>query len=142
MIKKHPRILFFIKGSVPTVVDVEAADKCGNNVVFRNAMMVPQTCNTENCAGVAGAVPEAYKDLPNAKKVLADFKTAEKAKLEIQVERLKEKEKLIAKKKELASEASEKIKVAKAKKVEAGKEIAVAKQEASKAQSITWQSGK
>ena len=142
MIKKQPRILFFIKGAVPTVAEMEAAENCGNNVSFRNASLVPKVCNPEKCDGVEGVVPEAYKKLPLAGEVLKSFADKMKAEKEVEIERLKQQEEVNAKKQALAKEAAEKIAAAKAAKVEANKAVSEAKQEANKAQNIKWAAGK
>lgn len=141
MNKKQPRILYFITCAVPSVKELEEAEKCGNNVVFRNANLVPSVCNPERCDGVAGSVPTAYKGLPTAKQVLADFKATEKAEREAQIKKLKATEAANEGKKKAMAEAAEKLKEAKEAKVEAGKKVAAAKQEAAKA-TVTWQAGK
>lgn len=72
--KKHPRILFFTKGAVPTGKERAAAAKLGTNVFFRNACMVQPGDSVEVCDGVAGEVPASYKAmLPSADDALAQW---------------------------------------------------------------------
>jgi len=73
-VKKFPKILFFIKGSIPTKEDYEAAESLGPNCVFRNASFVPSTGSLEKCNGVAGLVPELYKSEPSAEEALGQMK--------------------------------------------------------------------
>lgn len=82
MQKKYPKIIFFIKGSVPKPEDAEAAEKLGFNVVFRNALFVDDGGAPEACDGVAGAIPAKYADFPKAEDALASFFEA-RAKSEI-----------------------------------------------------------
>lgn len=58
---KKPKILYFIKGSVPTDTDrIEANKYDSANVIFRNGNAVNNDDRTEDCDGVAGAVPDVY----------------------------------------------------------------------------------
>jgi hypothetical protein len=54
------KVLFFIKGSVPTEVEKSQASEIVGNVVFRNAKFAGGE-PPEICDGVAGCVPENYK---------------------------------------------------------------------------------
>lgn len=76
-----PRILFFIKGTVPTLEQqLEAEDLVPARVAFRNANLVAPEGSLEICDGVTGDVPDRYKKAyPNAKKALEDFAEARKA---------------------------------------------------------------
>lgn len=73
MIKKHPRIIYFIKGAAPTADDLAGALKLGANVVFRNVQFIGQPNCLEACAGVAGAVPPAYANCADGAEVIAEF---------------------------------------------------------------------
>lgn len=60
---RHPRVLYFTAGMVPTDAEVEEVQKCGNNVGVRNSQHVPDEPNPgqiEKCDYVAGTVPKAY----------------------------------------------------------------------------------
>lgn len=70
---KYPRILFFIENAMPTQADISAIAKLGGNAVFRNAFYCGEGHNTENCDGVAGAVPDAYKKFKDGAEVVAAF---------------------------------------------------------------------
>jgi hypothetical protein len=78
---KLPRILFFIKGTVPTLEQqLEAEDLAPARVAFRNANLVLAEGSLEVCDGVTGDVPKRYKDAyPTAKKALEGFAEARKA---------------------------------------------------------------
>ena len=76
--KRYPRILFFIKGVMPSVEAQEIAEQYGPNVAFRNAHFVSDTEAPEACDGVAGDVPERYKKLPTAEEALKKFEEARK----------------------------------------------------------------
>jgi len=56
-----PKILFFIKDAVPTEAERLEASEIVGNVVFRNASI--KTEFPEACDGVAGAVPDLYKQV-------------------------------------------------------------------------------
>lgn len=77
--KRYPRILFFIKGTLPSAEAMEVAEKYGPNVAFRNANFVPSSGAIEKCDGVAGEVPETYKELPTAEEALKKFEEDRKA---------------------------------------------------------------
>lgn len=76
--KRYPKILFFIKGVMPSIEAQEVADEYGPNVAFRNAHFVKDSGSLEACDGVAGEVPEAYKKLPSAEEACAAFEKARK----------------------------------------------------------------
>lgn len=60
---KQPRVIYFSKGMVPTEDEIKEAQRCGNNVVVRNASLVEPKLNPgqiEACEYVAGVVPPAY----------------------------------------------------------------------------------
>lgn len=61
MKKKSPRIIYFIKGAVPSADQIEEAEAIGDNVVFRNATLIPSTGALEYCFAVAGEVPARYE---------------------------------------------------------------------------------
>lgn len=70
---KHPRILYFIKGPIPSEDDQFKARQFGTNVVFRNAIFA-DTLAAEPCAGVTGEVPPEYaKKYPTAEVAWAEF---------------------------------------------------------------------
>lgn len=69
---KQPKILFFIDGPVPTDAERLEAFDLQAQVAFRNAQHVTRV--DEECDGVAGAVPEAYADFPDAEEALAAYK--------------------------------------------------------------------
>lgn len=71
---KQARILFFIIGPVPTAEDVAKAGEIGAQVIFRNASAVGEYDKPEDCDGVEGAVPEAYKKFPSAAEGIAKKK--------------------------------------------------------------------
>ena len=54
------KILYFINGPVPT--DEERKEAEALDAVFRNANAAGDNDFLENCDGVAGAVPDAYKE--------------------------------------------------------------------------------
>lgn len=67
MASMFPRILYFIAGMSPTPEDLEAADKYGPGVKFRNATLIAPEGPIESADGVAGAIPKNYADaLPHA----------------------------------------------------------------------------
>lgn len=76
-----PRILFFIKGTLPTLEEqLEAEDLAPARVSFRNANLVREEGALEICDGVTGEVPARYKKAyPTAKKALEGFAEARKA---------------------------------------------------------------
>ena len=75
---KIAKILFFIDGPMPSEKDYEEAEKIGGaRVVFRNGLAVPADGALEECDGVAGNVPERYKEAyPDAKTAIASVKKA------------------------------------------------------------------
>lgn len=77
--KRYPRILYFIKGVMPSAEAVEVAEQYGPNVAFRNANFASSAGAPEKCDGVAGDIPEAYAKLPKAKDALKDFEEKRKA---------------------------------------------------------------
>ena len=80
--KRYPRILYFIKGVMPSVEAQEIAEQYGPNVAFRNANFVPSSGAPEKCDGVAGAVPELYNKFPKAEEALKTFEENRKAAIE------------------------------------------------------------
>lgn len=62
MAKLYPRILYFISGMVPTPEQTEEADSFGPGVAFRNAGLIHPDAPIEEADGVAGDVPESYKE--------------------------------------------------------------------------------
>lgn len=77
--KRYPRILYFIKGVMPSAEAQEVAEEFGPNVAFRNANFVPSSGALEACDGVAGDVPETYKNLPTAEEAIEKFEAERKA---------------------------------------------------------------
>lgn len=75
------KILYFIEGPLPTSEDYAAALELRANVVFRNALAVPEeNSSLEPCDGVAGEVPPAYaKAYPPAEAAIARTKSQLKA---------------------------------------------------------------
>ena len=73
-----PRILFFIAGGIPTEAELEEARAIGSPVAFRNVQFVKSDSSVESCDGVAGAIPERYKDFTSANTAATSF--AESAK--------------------------------------------------------------
>lgn len=72
-----PKILFFIKDSVPTEAERLEASEIVGNVVFRNASIKSEF--PETCDAVAGAVPDIYKTTPVVEvDVTADAKPAKR----------------------------------------------------------------
>lgn len=60
---KPAKILFFIEGPAPSPEDFAAATSLAAQVVFRNALAVPNEAHAlEICDGVAGAVPKIYAE--------------------------------------------------------------------------------
>jgi len=80
--KRYPRILYFIKGVLPSAEAQEIAETLGSNVAFRNANFVPTSGAPERCDGVAGDVPELYNKFPSAKEALKKFEDERKASIE------------------------------------------------------------
>lgn len=132
MLKRQPKILFFIGQTMPTNEDYAQALNCGNNVVFRNASVVDNTCNPENCDGVAGAVPKSYKRFPTAEKALGKFAAELKAQQEAENEIRKAREEGKRIKKEEAEKLKLKLDAAKQEKAEAIKKVAEVRHEQSK----------
>lgn len=106
--KRYPRILYFIKGVMPSAEAQEVAEEYGPNVAFRNANFVPSSGALEACDGVAGDVPDTYKDLPTAEEALSKFEEERKAANEKNAKR--EKAKAEAKAKEQAEADAKKAK--------------------------------
>lgn len=73
---KAAKILYFVDGFNPTPEDFAAAEKLSANVVFRNARVVPAEGSLEEADGVAGVVPQRYKDAyPEAKEAIKAHKS-------------------------------------------------------------------
>lgn len=78
--KKAPKVLYFIRGSMPTEEQVEEAESFGIPVSYRNVEFYEEGMTLEECEGVAGDVPEAYAEAyPTAEKAIADYKAGKKA---------------------------------------------------------------
>ncbi len=109
--KRYPRILYFIKGVMPSAEAQEVAEALGPNVAFRNANFVPTSGAPEKCDGVAGDVPELYKKFPTAEEALKKFEEQRKAANEKNAKRDAErKEQAEAAKAEAAKKAEEQAK--------------------------------
>lgn len=65
MLPKAPRILYFIGGALPTDEQQRDAMRYGPNCVIRNGRYADADGAPERCDGVAGMVPEPYKNLPD-----------------------------------------------------------------------------
>lgn len=73
--KKYPKILYFIKGSMPSDDDFKNAESFGVNVSFRNALFITDVGTLEHCDGVTGVVPEKYaNEFNTAEAAIAAFK--------------------------------------------------------------------
>jgi hypothetical protein len=114
MINDYPKILFFVKDSVPTGEEQLEALKYGFNVCLRHANIASTESKTETCDGVAGAVPENYIGLPSADIALHNFSEALKTKI-------KEQEKTASEALKASIDEIEAAKTAKVKKVEKSK---------------------
>jgi hypothetical protein len=79
-----PKIIFFLRNGMPENDEVEAAKEIadkGAQVVFRVGKYVPTDGAYEECDGVAGEVPDRYKDamtndkrtFPDADEAIANF---------------------------------------------------------------------
>jgi hypothetical protein len=77
--KKFPKILFFVDGTVPTAKDMLESEKYGPNVSFRNARMISAEGAFEMCDGVAGCVPVCYLKAKDTKTGEPLFLSAEEA---------------------------------------------------------------
>ncbi len=75
MFGKYPVILFFIKGTMPTLEQQLAAERLAPcRVSFRNATLVGDEGSLENCDGVFGDVPKRYAaKYPTAEDAIAAF---------------------------------------------------------------------
>jgi hypothetical protein len=60
-IGKPSRILYFIRGAVPSTAQRQDAETYGFGVVFRNALHVPPDGALERCDFVIGDVPGRYQ---------------------------------------------------------------------------------
>jgi hypothetical protein len=78
----YPKIIIFIAGSMPTAAHSAMAMGFGPGAVFRNAEYIQEGDTPEECDGVAGDVPAAYKDVKTAEAAIAEFN--EKAKKLVQ----------------------------------------------------------
>lgn len=58
--RRASKVIYFVRGAMPTVEDYEAAEAIGPGCVFRNALKIVPGAPMENCDAVAGAVPEDY----------------------------------------------------------------------------------
>ena len=70
---KFAKILYFVKGVMPSNEAQQIALKYGPNVAFRNANFVSDNGAPEDCDGVAGDVPKLYKKFKDADEVLKEF---------------------------------------------------------------------
>lgn len=59
--KGKARVLYFVRGSVPSAEQLAEAEKLGPGVAFRNATMVRDTDPLEHADIVAGDVPDVYR---------------------------------------------------------------------------------
>lgn len=85
---KKAKIIYFVKGFAPKADDFEKASKMNAEVIFRNALI--STDSVEDCDGVAGEVPQAYKDKPSAEDAIKKVQKAlekEKSKDEVAPEK-------------------------------------------------------
>ncbi|UYE91990.1 hypothetical protein KJBENDCP_00020 [Klebsiella phage vB_KmiS-Kmi2C] len=73
-LNKKCKILFFVDGPAPSNKDFEAAENMKAHVVFRNARAVSDAESLEQCDGVAGMIPEIYKNKPSAEEAIKGFK--------------------------------------------------------------------
>lgn len=58
--RRASKVLYFVRGAMPSAEDYVAARAIGPGVVFRNALKIVGGAPMENCDAVAGAVPEDY----------------------------------------------------------------------------------
>lgn len=58
----YPSVLFFINGPTPTPADLQAADRYGPGVKFRNANLINDEASLEDADAVAGNPPARYRD--------------------------------------------------------------------------------
>ena len=67
-----PKILYFIEGSVQTPAEIAEAGEISHvaHVRIRNVQLVGVHDTKEQADGVAGKVPEAYKDYPTAQQAI------------------------------------------------------------------------
>lgn len=89
--KKAPKILYFIRGSLPTKEEQTEAESFGANVAFRNVEFINDAEKPEAADGVAGGsyqetedgkpigepislIPDSYAHYPKAAEVMAAFK--------------------------------------------------------------------
>lgn len=72
-LNKKCKILYFVDGPAPSNEDFEAAENMKAHVVFRNARAVSDAESLENCDGVAGLIPEIYKNKPKAEDAISSF---------------------------------------------------------------------
>jgi len=77
---RPPRVLYFIKGTVPTLDDQLAAEELAPCLVsFRNAHLVSDVGALEACDAVAGAAPARYKKAyPGVKDAVEAYKKKKK----------------------------------------------------------------
>jgi len=77
---KHPRILYFINGAVPTAKQQAEATRLGGRVAFRNARFFDG--EKEACDALAGDVPAALKGTkPSAVEAMQAFQKSLDAKI-------------------------------------------------------------
>lgn len=111
--RKQPRILYFVKGVMPSIEAQEVAGSYGAaNVAFRNANFVPEDGALEQCDGVAGEVPERYKEkYPSAEEAIETFEAERK-------KEIADKKKANAAAKKAETEAKKKVEAEAKKKAE------------------------
>lgn len=73
MLPKAPRILYFLKGSMPTAEQQIDAMRYGSGVVFRNGSCVPVEGSPEACDGVAGDVPALYSAMRSGEDAMREY---------------------------------------------------------------------
>lgn len=73
MLPKAPRILYFLKGSMPTAEQQIDAMRYGSGVVFRNGSCVPVEGSPEACDGVAGDVPTLYSAMRSGEDAMREY---------------------------------------------------------------------
>ena len=71
MSKKSSRILYFLKGAVPTPEEYADAQRYGTGVVFRNAQFGNHDAPEAAEGGVAGTIPENYAEAKRATAIMA-----------------------------------------------------------------------
>ena len=68
---KQANILYFINSPMPTDEQLAEAYSMNAKVMFRNVKFISSEEKPEAADGVAGEVPEIYKDYPSAEEAIA-----------------------------------------------------------------------